>query len=148
MEINYTINGLLSEIIRLQFTKSHRLFEEYGLHPGQAPLLLCLYEEDGLSQSILASRLHVKPSTVTVMIQRLERSGMLFKQIDSQDKRICRTFLTEKGYTTCKALKTLYEDTEALYKKNLSMEEQIILKRLLMQIRDNLATSEGDSKND
>ena len=145
MESNYTINSLLSEIIHLQFNRSHKLFEEYGLHPGQVPLLLCLYDEDGLSQSILASKLHVKPSTITVMIQRLERSGMLFKQTDLRDKRICRTFLTEKGYTTCKALKELYEDTEALYKKNLSIEEQIILKRLLMQIRNNLAGSESDS---
>ena len=141
MEINNTISSLLSEIIRLQFTKSHGLFEEYGLHPGQAPLLLCLYDEDGLSQSALASKLHVKPSTITVMIQRLERNGMLYKQIDTKDKRICKTFLTEKGYTTCKALKELYENTESLYKKNLNIEEQIILKRLLMQIRDNLAES-------
>ena len=146
MESNYTINSLLSEIIHLQFNRSHKLFEEYGLHPGQVPLLLCLYDEDGLSQSILASKLHVKPSTITVMIQRRERSGMLFKQIDQHDKRICRTFLTQKGYTTCKALKELYEQNEALYKKNLSVEEQIIFKRLLMQVRDNLTQHKGDEK--
>lgn len=144
MHTNLTINSLLSEIIRLQFTQSHKLFETYGLHPGQVPLLLCLYDEDGLNQSVLASRLHVKPSTVTVMIQRLERSGMIFKQPDEKDKRICRTFLTPKGYETCHALKKLYEDTEALYNKNLSIEEQIIFKRLLMQVRDNLLSNESD----
>lgn len=147
MRDKFTINYLLWEIIRLQYARSHELFEEYGLHPGQPPLLMCLYDQDGLSQSILASRLHVKPSTITVMIKRLERNGMLYKQIDESDKRICRTFLTQKGHATCKALHKLYEQNELLYNKDLSVEEQILLKRLLMQVRDNLSDVQGDEKN-
>lgn len=146
MKNHFTINSLLWEIIRLQYTRSHELFEEYGLHPGQAPLLMCLYEEDGLNQSALASKLHVKPSTVTVTIKRLERTGMLYKQMDENDKRICRTFLTKKGHATCKALHKLYVQNEQLYNKDLSIEEQILLKRLLMQVRDNLSDAQGDDK--
>ncbi|MEF9959324.1 MAG: MarR family transcriptional regulator [Niameybacter sp.] len=148
MKTKNTINNLLWEIIRLQFVRSHELFEVYGLHPGQPPLLMCLYHENGLSQSVLASRLYVKPSTITVMIKRLENSGMVYKQVDENDKRICRTFLSEKGYTTCKALEKLYEQNELLYNNNLSIEEQVLLKRLLMQVRDNLHQCEGDDKND
>lgn len=137
-----SINHLLWEIIRLQFARSHELFEKHGLHPGQPPLLLSLFHENGQSQSSLASNLHVKASTVTMMIRRLEKGDLICKQWDEQDKRVCRIFLTPKGYTICNELKLLYASTEALYLQNLSTEEGIIFKRLLMQVRDNLSTAQ------
>lgn len=145
MDNLHSINHLLWEIIKLQFARNHEIFEKYGLHPGQPPLLLSLHNEDGQSQSSLAHNLRVKPSTVTMMIRRLERGELIFRKWDEHDKRVCRIFLTPKGYSICNELKLVNKSTEALYLKNLSVEEQIIFKRLLMQVRDNLSDAQTSS---
>lgn len=141
-----TINHLLFEIVRLSFNQSHQILVKYGLYPGQPRLLLCLYHEDGVSQSTLAEKLQVKPSTITMMIKRLERGELLRKTCDTEDKRVCRIFLTPKGYSVCDELKLVNDHHEELYTDNFSIEEKIILKRLLMQVRQNLINSqpEGD----
>lgn len=145
MDNPHSINHLLWEIIKLQFARNHEIFEKHGLHPGQPPLLLSLHNEDGQSQSSLAHNLRVKPSTVTMMIRRLERGELIFRKWDEHDKRVCRIFLTPKGYSICNELKLVNKATEALYLKNLSVEEQIIFKRLLMQVRDNLSDAQTRS---
>lgn len=142
MPVPNTINHLLFEIVRLSFNQSHQILEKYGLYPGQPRLLLCLYHEDGVSQSTLAEQLQVKASTITMMIKRLERGGLLRKACDTEDKRVCRIFLTPKGYSVCDELKLVNDNHEALYTENFSIEEKIILKRLLMQVRQNLIDSQ------
>ena len=133
-----SINHLIFEIARLSFSQSHPILEKYGLYPGQPRLLLCLYHEDGVSQGTLAEKLQVKASTITMAIKRLERSGLLHKACDAEDKRVCRIFLTDKGYSVCRELKLVYDHQKALYTENFTIEEKIILKRLLIQVRQNL----------
>ena len=137
-----TINHLISEIARFSFSQSHPILEKYGLYPGQPRLLLCLYHENGVSQGTLAEKLQVKASTITMAIKRLERGGLLRKACDTEDKRVCRIFLTDKGYSVCRELKLIHDSQEALYTENFRIEEKIILKRLLMQVRQNLIDAE------
>lgn len=141
-----SINHLIFEITRLSFSQSHPILEKYGLYPGQPRLLLCLYHENGVSQGTLAEKLQVKASTITMAIKRLERSGLLRKTCDTEDKRVCRIFLTDKGYSVCRELKLVYDNQKTLYTENFTIEEEIILKRLLMQVRQNLmdAHSKGE----
>ncbi len=44
------------------------------------PILAVLWKEDGCSQKELASQLGVKPPTVTVSIQRLEKIGIIVRK--------------------------------------------------------------------
>ena len=68
-----------------------------GIHPRQMPILAVLWKEDGCSQKELASQLGVKPPTVTVSIQRLEKIGIIVRKQDEKDQRISRIYLTEEG---------------------------------------------------
>lgn len=47
--------------------------------------------------SQLADRLHVKPSSITVMIDRLEKVGFVKRSADANDRRIVLVQLTEEG---------------------------------------------------
>ena len=76
-----SIHGLMIKSARLYFVRAFHLLERLGLHPGQVPLLVALYREDGLSQKELVKRLSVKPSTVAVMIKRMERNGLLLRRL-------------------------------------------------------------------
>jgi DNA-binding MarR family transcriptional regulator len=82
--------------------RSHRarlaaLLAPHGVHAGQDLLLLAIWEEPGLRQAELAARLGVEPPTVTRMLQRLERSGMVERRRDVHDARILRVHPTPRS---------------------------------------------------
>ncbi len=82
--------------------RSHRarlaaLLAPHGIHAGQDLLLLAIWEEPGLRQAALASRLGVEPPTVTRMLQRLERSGMVERRTDPHDARVLRVHPTPRS---------------------------------------------------
>ena len=92
-----SIQSLMMEISRMYMEKCFMKLKKLGIHPRQIPILAVLYKEDGCSQKELAAKLGVKPPTVTVSIQRLEKSGLLIRKQDEKDQRVSRIFLSEEG---------------------------------------------------
>lgn len=127
------------EILRLHHTIAHRRLEEIGLYPGQPPLLFILNKTDGQSQKELANKLHIKASTVNVMIRRMEKEGLIKRIQDEKDQRISRVYITEKGRKTCKKANELMGKMEKDIFLGLSPDEKIIMKRLFLQIKKNLS---------
>ena len=54
--------------------------QELGIYPGQIPVLGLLAYKDGLSQREIAEHLRIKPPTVNVTVQRLEKAGLLYRE--------------------------------------------------------------------
>ena len=92
-----SIQRLIMEISRMYMEKRFGKLKSLGIHPRQMPILAVLWKEDGCSQKELASQLGVKPPTVTVSIQRLEKIGIIVRKQDEKDQRISRIYLTEEG---------------------------------------------------
>lgn len=66
------------------------LLAAHGLHPGQDALLMLLWQRPGLRQTDLATELGVEPPTITRMIRRLERGGLVERRRDPDDGRTLR----------------------------------------------------------
>jgi len=65
---------------------------------------------------------------------------MVERRPDPNDQRISRVYLTEKGKKLRQeAIDALLSVEEECF-KNITSEEKLLLRRLLMQIRDNLAS--------
>lgn len=77
----------LQALTRAYRTRLGALLSSHGLHAGQDLLLLALWDSPGMRQSALAERLGVEPPTVTRMLQRLERGGMIERRPDPHDGR-------------------------------------------------------------
>ena len=93
---------------------------------------------DGLSQREIAKILHIKPPTVNVSIQRLEKAGFLYKKPDEKDQRVTRIYMTEKGKEIkAKALERIHKN-EAVMMEGFSEAEQCLLRRFLEQILVNI----------
>ena len=80
---------------------SRRLRQERA-EPGSGSLaqgsaLGTLYSSDGLTIGELARAERVKPSTMTVAVDRLQRDGYVRRANDSRDKRLVRVEITEAG---------------------------------------------------
>jgi DNA-binding MarR family transcriptional regulator len=109
------------------------------LHVGQEMILLHLWGAEGQTQTQLAERLGVEPPTVTKMLQRMEAAGLLHRCGDAGDARVSRVHLTEQG----RALEPLVERSWAAVEERatagMTAEERLLLRRLLLQVRANLA---------
>ncbi len=128
--------------------KAHRgnvgaLLAEVGLHVGQEMVLAELWAEDGLRGGKLAARLGVEPPTVTKMLRRLERCGLVERRQDPHDARSFRVYLTEEGRELEDRVLRLWERAEEQALAGLDAEERVTLHRLLTRVRGNLDPGYG-----
>ena len=134
---------LLAQVGRLQHRRAHDLLEELGLYHGQPRLLLVLWHEEGPTQSELADRLHVRPATMTKMLQRLEEAGFVERRRDSRDHRVVRVYLTDTGHAIQEQVHQVWGQMEQEVLEGFSPEEKRHLHDYLLRIRDNLREKEN-----
>jgi MarR family transcriptional regulator, organic hydroperoxide resistance regulator len=76
------------------------LHTKTGLTPGQFFMLYFIEKEGLCTASRLAEVFEVKPSAITVMLDRLEAHGFVVRKRDQHDRRVVLIELTEKGNAT------------------------------------------------
>ncbi|MHC4108867.1 MAG: MarR family winged helix-turn-helix transcriptional regulator [Planctomycetota bacterium] len=67
------------------------------VRPAYLGVLLSLWLEDGLKVVELGRRAGLEPSTMTGLLDRMERDGLLSRSADPEDRRAQRIHLTNKG---------------------------------------------------
>ena len=72
---------------------------------AQGRILYVLWQEDGVSIKTIAERCGLAITSLTTMLERMEKSGLIIRQQDSGDKRKTLIFLTDKA----KAMKEDYD---------------------------------------
>lgn len=68
-----------------------------GAHHGELMSLRLLATGEGMSQRDLAETLHLSRPRVTRILQGLEKAGAVRREVDPDDQRITRVFLTAEG---------------------------------------------------
>lgn len=97
--------GKLEETLGYALAKSQRKFYhhlrrelvQYNLTPPQFGVLVLLWEQDGLSQVEVGNILEVDRTTLTGIIDRLEKSGLVARKPDPDDRRSKLVYLTQAG---------------------------------------------------
>jgi DNA-binding MarR family transcriptional regulator len=133
------IYHLFSQVIKLRVCKMRSMFESVGIYPGQQTLLFALKKEEGKSQKEIAQIMNIKPATMTVMINRMEKSRLLERRQDEKDQRISRVYLTSNGKNACNKVKEIMKTIDEESFKDFTEEQQNMLIELLTQIEKNLA---------
>ena len=141
MKQAYNYNSLQVAILLFakQYTCSaYNKYDNIGLHPGQIPLLKALDGAIEKSHKELADELFVRPSTITIAIQRLKKNGLLMHIENSKDLRSRKVFLTEKGRTTLAEAEKIFFNINKQIFFNFSDEELQILLSLIQRLLENL----------
>ncbi len=68
-----------------------------GVRPAYLGVLMTLWQEDGLKSRELGRRVCLEPSTMTGLIDRMERQGLVSRVPDPLDRRASRITLTDAG---------------------------------------------------
>ncbi|MCC2520782.1 MarR family winged helix-turn-helix transcriptional regulator [Vibrio coralliilyticus] len=94
--------------------------KKHGLTLALWPTLMCLWEEEGVTQRDIAQKSKVENSTTTRTLDKLENLGLVERQPDPNSRRAFRIYLTDEG----RALKeTLLPIPMAINQKLLSSLE-------------------------
>lgn len=75
----------------------HPMLGEHGITYPQYLVLLVLWEKDGQPVNDIAKRLFLETNTVTPMLQRMEKDGILQRVKGQKDARQIIVSLTRKG---------------------------------------------------
>ncbi len=120
------------------YQKAHGTFKKrltgYGLTPIQHLILEVLWDEDGLSASTIGERLILDPATLSGVLERMVSGGWIFKHPDLEDKRTLRICLSDKGISLKPRLTTERDQANQECLDGLTMEEKVLLKRLLRDV--------------
>jgi DNA-binding MarR family transcriptional regulator len=146
MPVDTSIDALIAQVCRMHYRRAHDLFEELGLYRGQPPLLHELWEREGRTHSELAERLHVQPATITKMIQRMQEAGFVQRLRDPEDHRVSRVYLTAAGREIEERVRQVWQQLENEALAGIAPEERALLRRFLIQIRDNFARIHEDNQ--
>lgn len=73
------------------------LLEELSLTPAQLHTIIWLGKERELTMGVLAERLKVSEKTVTGLVDRLVRDGLVIRKRDDSDRRRVVATLTDEG---------------------------------------------------
>ena len=133
-----SIGPLLGQLCRLNHMRMHSLLESLGLYRGQPPVLRALWDQEGITHSELAQILHVKPSTVTNTIKRMEKAGFVERRDDPSDQRVSRVYLTDAGRQIRARVQAVWAEMDQEVFAGFSEEERALLRRLLVRVRENL----------
>jgi DNA-binding MarR family transcriptional regulator len=139
--IRETTSYALAKVCRAHRGSVGDLLAEIGLHVGQEMVLIELWEKDGLRGGELAERLGVEPPTITKMLRRLERCGLVSRHQDPEDARSFRVYLTDEGRSLEGPVNRCWERAEEKILAGMSAGERRTFHRLLTKVRANLDPS-------
>ena len=101
-------------------------------------VLLRLLDDDGIIQAEIARRQRVEAASMSAMIDRLERDGLVVRERSLADRRVIHVHLTPAGRAAAEAGRDAVADLEARAFVALSSEERQTLADLLGRVLDGL----------
>jgi MarR family transcriptional regulator, organic hydroperoxide resistance regulator len=74
----------------------------FGITGPQLWALKTIWQADSLSQTELSEKMYLRPSTITGVVDRLEKKGYVFRDRNDVDRRVVKVRLTREGKTLVK----------------------------------------------
>ena len=122
----------LRRIMRATDLQSQQLSRQSGLTVPQLLVMQAIAKEGSPSTSTLARHIVVSHATVTRIIDRLERDGVVKREKSSKDKRVVNVSLTDAGKSKLDAApEPLQAEFLRKYRELESWEQQMLKSSLL-----------------
>jgi DNA-binding MarR family transcriptional regulator len=131
-QLCFPLYATSKEIIR----KYRPFLEQLGITYTQYITLLVLWEEDNVSIKELGERLYLDSGTLTPIIKKLEKQGIVTRERDPKDERKIVITLTSKGHELYEKAQFIPDEIRKCV--NITDEEFQVLYKLLYKVLDTL----------
>jgi DNA-binding MarR family transcriptional regulator len=116
---------------------------ELGVSPADVGLLRMIAAQPGRSQRSLAEEMGVVPSRVVVLIDGLERKGLVERRREPQNRRNHALHLTDAGREVMAGVRRMRPPLEQEIAAGLDAEQRALLEKLLGIIADRQGLAPG-----
>ena len=137
MPKNYSCGTLLKQIHDIMEKNANNVLREQDLTISQSGVLVLLDEKEGKTASFkeLEKDFGVSQPTMVGILNRLLQKDLVEVLTDSEDKRIRKAHLTQKGADKCKEGYKHMNSAEEQLLKSLTNNEKKEFNRLLLKVR-------------
>lgn len=136
-ELNDSLSFLLAKCNQKAFALSQERLSEYNLTPEQAVALTYLFKKDGINQLQLGEMIQKDRTTISGILNKLETSRYIRKEVDPSDKRSSLIYVTEKALKIKDAMLEQAVEVNKFLSKDLTDQEREWLIAVLRKIRNN-----------
>ncbi len=115
-EINVTASQLSELTFKLLAScheKEERLAKQYGLTQAEFRCLRQLHQNESINNKEIADRMNLSASRLTRIIDGLVEKGYVSREIELNDRRNMRVFLSERGGNFVRQLDNAYINIHA-----------------------------------
>jgi DNA-binding MarR family transcriptional regulator len=125
-----------------------RMLKEYDIeiNSAQGRIMFALWEQDGVSINELAQKTQLKKSTLTSMLDRLEKMGYVRRQRSTKDRRKILIKRTNKDKTLESKYVELSQEITKLFYKGFSKSHVDRFETDLGKVLKNLTDFEAESR--
>ncbi|MDU4962189.1 MAG: MarR family transcriptional regulator [Sporomusaceae bacterium] len=136
LEIFDSLCILLAKAEQKHFFYTKKMLDQANLaiSPGQMVVLYSLFKKDNISISELSKNVYLDNSTLTGLIDRLERLELVQRAAVPHDRRSYQIVLTEKAKALEPAIRNMMKQVEAKMLENCNEAEAVMLRSLLTRI--------------
>ena len=137
------INGgfQVSKIKQLGDRIFEKILAERGIEAfngAQGRILYVLFQGDGVPIKTVSEKCGLAITSLTTMLERMEKGGLILRKQDSVDKRKTLLFLTDKARSLEKEYIAVSEEMGDIYYQGFTADEVKAAEEYLNRIRLNL----------
>lgn len=125
-----------------------RLLSKHGSNLADWIALRCLEAHPGCSQRELAEVLGVEGATMTHHLDRMEKSGLIQRKKDPDDRRVTRVTMSSRGKRTMQRLEPVMAESNARLVRGVSTSDLATFERVLGRIVKNAEGEETEGAAD
>lgn len=137
----------ISQIKQIQsriFEKLLKANDIDDLNGAQGRILFVLWQADNLPIRELSQKTSLAKTTLTSMLDRMEKKGYLKRALDPDDRRQIRIVLTEKAIAMRDRYQSVSIQMNNIFYEGFSEEEIVRFDNTLAKILQNLKDYEGE----
>ena len=136
---------LMAKIRQVGGRISERILKKYNveINSAQGRIMFALWQQDGISINELAKKTQLKKSTLTSMLDRLERMGYVKRERSKKDRRKILIQRTNKDRTLEQVYVKVSEEMTGIYYKDFVIGEIDQFEEYLKRILSNLTEFES-----
>lgn len=136
---------LIGKIKQIQGRVFEKMLAEHGIsefNGAQGRILFVLWGEDGIPISALSEKTGLAKTTLTGMLDRLEKSGHILRTDDPEDRRSVRIRLTERAWGLREQYEAVSREMNEVFYRGFRDEEVLEFEKNLGRILENLTKKE------
>lgn len=133
----------LSRALRRRFLALAKTDGQAALSRVDFQALFHIERNEGLSQARLAQLLEIEPVTLVKQLDRLQQAGLIERRSHPSDRRTHALYLTQAALPLLDRMHAIGQRVHEEALAELNPEEQAMLSRLLLRVRETMGADAG-----